>query len=185
MSGPARTRAFGGGAVLLVVALLTGTATGSPEQVVADAPVRPITAPVLDLVLTTGPLDGSVTDSIGVDEQAYVLAADVFFAFGSAGLTDRAKAEINRIVGQIRDGGLTSLTVTGHTDSVGSDQDNQRLSQQRAEAVAAQLTSALPGVAVSPVGRGSTELVAEEKTPAGADNPAGRARNRRVEVAGS
>lgn len=169
---------------MLVVATL-GVPARSAEPDVAEAPVLDITAPVLDIVLTTGPLDGAVTDSIGKDEQTYVLAADVFFAFGSAELTDRARTETARIAAQIRDGGLRTLTVTGHTDSVGGDADNLALSQRRAEAVRAQLAAALPGVTLTAVGRGEAEPVAKEMTEDGQDDPEARARNRRVEIASS
>lgn len=178
-------RAAAGAAVgLTVVVLLTsGAALATPEPP-AQAPVLAVTAPVLDLVLTTGPADGSVTDSVGEHVQEYVLSADVFFATGSAQLTPRAASELRRIVGQLREGGLTHVAVTGHTDSVGSDAANLLLSRQRAESVVAVLRPALPGVALTAAGRGETEPVAEEQ-PGGTVDPAARQRNRRVEVAGA
>jgi hypothetical protein len=73
--------------------------------------------------------------------------------------------------------------VTGHTDGVGDPSDNQKLSEQRARAVAAQLRSALAGSwRLSAAGKGETEPVVEETNVDGSDDAEGRARNRRVEI---
>jgi len=67
--------------------------------------------------------------------------------------------------------------VTGHTDTVGSEEDNDRLSMQRAQQVLSVLVSeGFPPGALSAVGRGERELAVET-----ADDVA-NAQNRRVEV---
>jgi outer membrane protein OmpA-like peptidoglycan-associated protein len=171
---------------LLVAAAPSSWAQSAPSPGPVDsAPVLDVVAPVLDIVLSTSPLDGSVTDSIGEDIQSYVLAADVFFAFGSADLTPQASEELARIAGQIADSTLTQVTVTGHTDGIGDARDNQGLSERRAESVRVVLAEALPGVALDAVGRGEQEPVAEETTEDGQDDPEARARNRRVVISGS
>lgn len=74
------------------------------------------------------------------------------------------------------------VRVVGHTAGIGADADNQLLSEQRAAAVAGVLQARLePDRPVATEGRGETELVAPE-TVGGADDPAGRALNRRVPV---
>jgi outer membrane protein OmpA-like peptidoglycan-associated protein len=75
------------------------------------------------------------------------------------------------------------VSVQGHTDAIGSEAFNQQLSERRAETVA----SALEGAGVNPQqitarGFGKRYPVAPNTNPDGTDNPAGRARNRRVEV---
>lgn len=75
------------------------------------------------------------------------------------------------------------LTVEGHTDSKGTDAYNKDLSQRRADAVAAWLTDASPGLP-RPETRayGETRPAAPNEKPDGSDDPAGRQVNRRVEI---
>jgi OOP family OmpA-OmpF porin len=75
------------------------------------------------------------------------------------------------------------LTITGHTDTIGSDEYNQRLSERRAEAVKQYLVSR--GVAaerLDVVGKGRSEPLVPSTTSEGRDNPDARAINRRVEL---
>jgi len=71
-----------------------------------------------------------------------------------------------------------SLTIEGHTDNTGNAQANKELSQRRAAAVAAFLTSTyqIDGSRLSPVGMGDTKPAAANTTPEG------RQQNRRVEL---
>lgn len=76
-----------------------------------------------------------------------------------------------------------TVRVVGHTDSVGDDGSNQVLSLRRAQAIVDSLEGL--GVASSRLrteGAGETSPVAPNEHPDGADNPEGRALNRRVEV---
>jgi outer membrane protein OmpA-like peptidoglycan-associated protein len=109
---------------------------------------------------------------------------DVLFAFGRADLTHEAVVKVRSIAevltAQARD---RRVSVEGHTDAIGSEGFNQRLSERRAETVA----SALEGAGVNPRqvaarGFGERYPVAPNTNPDGTDNPAGRAKNRRVEV---
>ena len=72
----------------------------------------------------------------------------------------------------------TRLSITGHTDSVGSDAYNQKLSERRANAVANYLIDAgVPSsIIVGVQGLGESQPVADNKTREG------RAENRRVEI---
>jgi OmpA-OmpF porin, OOP family len=110
------------------------------------------------------------------------LSSDVLFDFGKATLTDTARDRLAEIAKKLS--GVTGqVLVTGHTDSVGSPQANLRLSRQRAEAVKAQLEKALGGAGVEVVARGRGESKpVEPNTKNGEDNPAGRAKNRRVDI---
>jgi OOP family OmpA-OmpF porin len=71
-----------------------------------------------------------------------------------------------------------AVTVEGHTDSVGDDPTNQRLSEARARAVGDALASRLrlDAARLTTVGHGETRPVASN------DTEAGRARNRRVDI---
>ncbi len=109
---------------------------------------------------------------------------DVLFQFGQARLTTQARdrvTDISTILKTQAQG--RRVSVEGHTDSVGSDQFNQRLSEQRANSVVNELE--LNGVARSRVnskGYGERYPVAPNTNPDGSDNPRGRTKNRRVEV---
>lgn len=62
------------------------------------------------------------------------LSGDVLFEFDSAALTTKGQQALNQFIKQIKP--TSSVTVVGHTDRIGSAAYNQRLSQQRAQAVA-------------------------------------------------
>jgi OOP family OmpA-OmpF porin len=64
------------------------------------------------------------------------LAADATFAFGKSALTPGAKRQLDAVAAKATAcASVSSVTVTGHTDRIGSEAANQRLSEQRAAAV--------------------------------------------------
>jgi OmpA-OmpF porin, OOP family len=72
---------------------------------------------------------------------------------------------------------VQSIELVGHTDSRGTPQYNQRLSERRAETVRAYMVSkGVPAGSMTVSGRGETQPVATNKTDAG------RAKNRRVDI---
>jgi len=103
--------------------------------------------------------------------------SDVLFDFGKYTLKPDTREKLAKVSGIILAHPGLRIEVEGHTDSVGSDEFNQKLSEQRAGAVRDYLTG--QGVAqnmVSARGFGKSQPVASNDT---AD---GRARNRRVEL---
>jgi OOP family OmpA-OmpF porin len=104
-------------------------------------------------------------------------AADAFFDFDKSVLKPEGKAKLDDLVGKIKDINLEVIIAVGHTDSVGSDSYNQKLSVRRSESVKAYLVS--KGVEKNRVyteGKGEKQPVADNKTAEG------RAKNRRVEI---
>jgi OOP family OmpA-OmpF porin len=104
-------------------------------------------------------------------------AADAFFDFDKAVLKPEGRAKLDDLVGKVKDINLEVIIAVGHTDAVGGDSYNQKLSVKRAEAVKAYLVS--KGIEKNRVyteGKGKQQPVADNKT---AD---GRAKNRRVEI---
>jgi len=102
---------------------------------------------------------------------------DTFFAFDKSVLKAEGKAKLKELGEKIKSISLEVVIVVGHTDNVGTDAYNQKLSQRRAEAVKAYLVSL--GVAKNRIyteGKGESQPTADNKTAAG------RAKNRRVEV---
>ena len=109
--------------------------------------------------------------------QKVTYASDAFFDFDKAVLKPEGKAKLDDLVGKVKGINLEVIIAVGHTDSVGSDAYNQKLSVKRAEAVKAYLVS--KGIEKNRVyteGKGKKQPVADNKTSEG------RAKNRRVEI---
>jgi len=133
-----------------------------PPPVAAPAPATPAPAPAPAPVPTS-------------EKVSY--SADAFFDFDKAVLKPAGKASLDDRVSKLKDINLEVIIAVGHTDSVGTDAYNQKLSVRRAEAVKAYLQS--KGVEANRVyteGKGEKQPVADNKTAAG------RAKNRRVEI---
>ena len=82
-------------------------------------------------------------DAGGTKKTVIRLPAGVLFAFGSAELTPAAEQAIAAVDDEIGPGGTGTVTIEGHTDAIGSDADNQALSERRAAAVRAALEAEL------------------------------------------
>lgn len=123
------------------------------------------------------------TRSSSGDTETIGLHADVLFEFDEATLTDEAEEVLDGVVEDTRaeaDPERPPITITGHTDSVGSDDYNQELSEDRAEAVREVLEDELgPEFEYETEGRGSEDPLAEEGNE---DDEEARATNRRVEI---
>ena len=104
-------------------------------------------------------------------------AADAFFDFDKSVLKPEGKAKLDDLVSKVKGINLEVIIAVGHTDSVGSDAYNQKLSVRRSESVKAYLVS--KGIEKNRVyteGKGEKQPVADNKTAEG------RAKNRRVEI---
>ncbi len=110
------------------------------------------------------------------------IPSDVLFEFAKADLSRVAQQQLDGVVARIRRGKPARVMIEGHTDSIGDDASNQRLSEQRAEAVRSYLARSAGGVAYEAHGFGETRPVAPNQTADGKDNPAGRQLNRRVTI---
>jgi iron complex outermembrane receptor protein len=101
----------------------------------------------------------------------------VFFDFNKSDLTPQATAIVNQAAANAGPAHVTQLTVTGHTDTVGSDAYNMRLSKRRAESVAAQLEKdGIPSSEIEIVAKGKRDLLVPTKD--GVREP----QNRRVQI---
>ena len=104
-------------------------------------------------------------------------AADAFFDFDKSVLKPEGKAKLDDLVSKVKSINLEVIIAVGHTDSIGTDAYNQKLSVRRAEAVKAYLVS--KGIEKNRVyteGKGEKQPVADNRTAEG------RAKNRRVEI---
>jgi outer membrane protein OmpA-like peptidoglycan-associated protein len=103
--------------------------------------------------------------------------SDVLFDFNKYTLKPGAREKMAKVSGILLAYPGLRIQVEGHTDSVGSEEYNQRLSEQRAGAVRDYLvTQGVPAANVTAVGFGKTQPVASN------DTAAGRQQNRRVEL---
>jgi len=104
-------------------------------------------------------------------------AADAFFDFDKSVLKPEGKAKLDDLVSKVKGINLEVVIAVGHTDAVGPDAYNQKLSVKRAETVKAYLVS--KGIEKNRVyteGKGEKQPVADNKTKEG------QAKNRRVEI---
>jgi outer membrane protein OmpA-like peptidoglycan-associated protein len=103
--------------------------------------------------------------------------SDVLFDTGSATLKPGTREKLARVAGILLSHPDLKLQIEGHTDSVGDADFNQRLSQNRADAVRTYLLAqGIAAPSVTTAGFGETQPVASNETPAG------RQQNRRVEL---
>jgi outer membrane protein OmpA-like peptidoglycan-associated protein len=122
----------------------------------------------------------------GEDQIAYNIEADVLFDFGRADIKPAAAAELAKIAASIAKEvpSGAAVQVDGHTDAKGDPASNQRLSEQRAQAIVDWL-AAKGGIArtrLKGTGYGETKPVAANTKPDGTDDPRGRTENRRVVI---
>ena len=139
----------------------------APAPAPVAAPPAPAAAPVpAPVVVPAAPVSEKVT-----------FAADAFFDFDKSVLKPEAKAKLDDLVSKSSAVALEVIIAVGHTDSVGTDGYNQKLSVSRSEAVKAYLVG--KGIEKNRVyteGKGEKQPVADNKTSEG------RAKNRRVEI---
>lgn len=118
-------------------------------------------------------------DAIEVD-----LPADVLFDFDKAELRPDARDALRELASLLGEKPRRSIAITGHTDAIGQDAYNQRLSERRALAVKNWLV-AKEGIKSPPIGtsgRGARDPIAPNKRSDGSDDPEGRQLNRRVTI---
>lgn len=143
-----------------------GTPKGTPVDANGCPPPAPAPMPV-------------AAEPAPLPKEETIVIRNVHFEFDKATLTAADRAQLDTVATRLKTEATTArLSVSGHTDSVGRDAYNQRLSEQRAKAVTDYLVSSgVPRASVASVkGMGEAQPVADNNT---AD---GRAMNRRTEI---
>lgn len=121
---------------------------------------------------------GQKVDADGCSEVGAVLLRleNVNFEFNKARITPESEQVLDQAVQMLGANPNITVSVDGHTDSIGSERYNLRLSQRRAEAVRDYLVSrGISAGRLAPVGKGESAPIASNKTAEG------RSQNRRVE----
>ena len=142
---------------------------------------------VIELVFHVESMGGGV-ESLAVKETDMEvridMAADVLFDFNKSNILPKAQDALKQAADVIRQKAKGTVRIEGHTDSVGSDRYNQRLSERRAESVKSWFVreESLGNVSFTTQGFGSSKPVVPNRKPDGSDDPEGRQMNRRVEI---
>ncbi|CAE21090.1 Bacterial outer membrane protein [Prochlorococcus marinus str. MIT 9313] len=141
-----------------------------------------------DLVFDIQAIEYPIDDlNIVVEKEKEILielAADVLFDFDKANLKPSAIKSLQGVAKRIRESSRGDVRIEGHTDSKGSNEYNQTLSEKRAISVRDWFVSegGLSNVQFATKGLGELKPVVSNTTEEGADDPIGRQRNRRVEI---
>jgi OOP family OmpA-OmpF porin len=153
-----------------------GRPVAAPVVYVAPVVAEPMPAPrVVEVAPAPAPAPVAVSEKVS-------FSAESLFDFDKSVVKADGKAALDALIDNLKGMNTEAIVTVGHTDSIGTDAYNQKLSLRRAEAVKAYLVS--KGVEASRIyveGKGESQPVADNKTAAG------RAKNRRVtvEVVGS
>ncbi|MDM5178818.1 OmpA family protein [Massilia sp. DJPM01] len=137
-------------------------------------PPAPVAPPPTPGVVTPPP---AVVVAPAVTSEKVSFSADALFDFDKAVLKAEGKGKLDDLSSKLQGINLEVIIAVGHTDSVGTDAYNQKLSIRRAEAVKAYLQA--KGIEANRIyteGKGESQPVADNKSAEG------RAKNRRVEV---
>ena len=148
----------------------------APETLVDGKCVAPTPPPV---VMPAKPLPPAPVPApvIVPTSEKVSYSADAFFDFDKAVLKPAGKASLDDLSSKLQGMNLEVIIAVGHTDAVGTDAYNQKLSIRRAESVKAYLQG--KGVEANRIyteGKGEKQPVADNKSTDG------RAKNRRVEI---
>lgn len=153
------------------------TANCECDADIVGAACRPAPPPAPAPAAAPAPAPAPKPAPPAVVAQKVTFAADAFFDFNKAVLKPEAKAKLDDLTGKLKGITLEVIIAVGHTDAIGGDAYNQKLSVKRAEAVKAYLvTKGIEPNRIYTEGKGKKQPVADNKTAEG------RAKNRRVEI---
>jgi outer membrane protein OmpA-like peptidoglycan-associated protein len=145
------------------------------DAVVVDG--KPVDGkPVVGKPLEGKPGDIAPIEVTPIAENTKILLNNIFFAFATSTLSQKSFPELNRIVGLMSERPTLQVEIAGHTDNLGPDSYNLKLSERRAKAVTNYLVK--KGVSHERI---STTFFGESKPVDTTNTKAGNAKNRRVE----
>lgn len=149
---------------------------GTGRTFFPDPLPRPDVYPSSQLVAVSTDLEGTVERREQTGRLDLRLDANVLFGKDSDQLRPQASTRLGLIATELRTSRPSTVTITGHTDDLGSAEHGLELSRRRAERVRDALGPGLTAHRVTVVGRGESQPLVPN------DSEANRARNRRVEI---
>jgi len=158
VGGDARTGAVIGGAIGAAIGASEGHRMDQQQKELQQIPGVEVTRPA-------------------PNEIAVNLTNDILFDYNSYALRQESRATLQQLADNFRRYTEEQISVEGHTDSIGSHESNQLLSEHRADSVRNYLVDqGVNGTRISSIGYGETRPKASN------DTPEGRQLNRRVEI---
>lgn len=162
----------------LLLAASANAATAVQQKVVHSTNGNVVTNTFGNCVVTKWDATSNECNAITYDMRT------VYFEFNSSALTASAKTKLNTLAAGLKSRKVAAVSIVGFADEIGSDSYNQRLSEKRANAVAAYLRG--KGIKVTGKsevrGLGSTSSKSDCEGKTGKDQRACLWRDRRVEV---
>lgn len=137
---------------------------GSPAPVVAVAEPVPAPAPVVAPEPEPAPAPAPAPEPVCTPTvDTITISGEELFGFDKAKLSENGKAKLDQAVDQIRADSelrIKSIVITGHTDRIGSEQYNQKLSEKRVDVVKAYMVSkGVDESIIEAVGKGESEPI--------------------------
>lgn len=151
----------------VIIGAVVGGATGAIIGARMDAQARELQQNI----------PGATVTRVG-EGIAVTFASGLLFDFNSDAIRPDAASNLQKLASSLDKYPDTNLLIVGHTDATGDANYNQGLSERRASSAMSYLASLnVNPTRIKAVGRGETEPIADN------DSDAGRAQNRRIEVA--
>ena len=160
--------------ILAVALVFVAACATTEEQKPAPQPEQPKEAPAPAPAPAAAPAPAPKPKPVA---EKVTFAADVLFDFDKSDIKAEGRSKLDDLAGKMKTINLEVVIAIGHTDAIGTDAYNQKLSVRRAEAVKKYLSSkGVEGNRIYTEGKGEKQPVADNKTREG------RAKNRRVEL---
>ena len=160
--------------ILAVALVFVAACATTEEQKPAPQPEQPKEAPAPAPAPAAAPAPAPKPKPVA---EKVTFAADVLFDFDKSDIKAEGRSKLDDLAGKMKTINLEVVIAIGHTDAIGTDAYNQKLSVRRAEAVKKYLSSkGVEGNRIYTEGKGEKQPVASNKTKDG------RQKNRRVEI---
>ena len=160
--------------ILAVALVFVAACATTEEQKPAPQPEQPKEAPAPAPAPAAAPAPAPKPKPVA---EKVTFAADVLFDFDKSDIKPEGRSKLDDLAGKMKTINLEVVIAIGHTDAIGTDAYNQKLSVRRAEAVKKYLSSkGVEGNRIYTEGKGEKQPVASNKTKEG------RAKNRRTEI---
>jgi OOP family OmpA-OmpF porin len=160
--------------ILAIALAFVAACATTEEQKPAPQPEQPKEAPKPAAEAPKPPPEAAKPKPVA---EKVTFAADVLFDFDKSDIKPEGRSKLDDLAGKMKTINLEVVIAIGHTDSIGTDAYNQKLSVRRSEAVKKYLSSkGVEGNRIYTEGKGEKQPVASNKTKEG------RAKNRRTEI---